>query len=140
MSYITVIGACDSLDDASYEREVDQADGSTARETVHQTQVTLSIPGCREVVKATFGDQAKINPAWEENMEMLKVTCDKFTVSTGVRKSKAWAVVGFHGVTIEKASNSEIDQVNKERKAAKAIAKQKRAEAKLAKAAAASGL
>jgi hypothetical protein len=124
--FITIIGVCDSLDDASYERDMDQADGSTKKEIVHQTQVTLTIPGCREVVKAVFSDEVKIDPAWEDKMQMLKVSADKFTVSSGVRKGKAWAVVSFHGVSCEKASDSEITEVNKARKISKLAAKQKR--------------
>jgi len=131
--FITFIGVCDSLDDASYPRDVEQPNGTVRQETVHQTQVTLTIPGCREVVKVVFADDAaKIDPAWEDKMQMLKVTADKFTLTTGVRKAKAWAVLSFHGVTCEKASDTDINDVNKARKVAKAAARQKRDAAKAA--------
>jgi hypothetical protein len=125
--FITFIGVCDSLDDASYPRDVEQSNGTVVKEIVHQTQVTLTIPGCREVVRVVFLDEdIKVDPAWEDKMQMLKVTADKFTLTSGVRKAKAWAVLSFHGVSCEKASDAEVGQVNQARKAAKLAARKKR--------------
>jgi hypothetical protein len=135
--YFTIYGTCDSIDDASYPREVEREDGTTGMEMVHQNQVTLTIPGMREVVKVVFAGDVNVDQAWEDNLMLLKVTADKYTVSSGVRKNKAWAAVSFHGLTVEKADDRSVAEINKARKAAKAIAHTRRQEAqakKLAKA------
>jgi hypothetical protein len=131
--YFTIYGTCESIDDASYPRETEQEDGSVKTEIVPQNQVTLTIPGMRDVVKVTFAGEVKMDPQWEERLVMLKVTCDKFTVSSGIRNKKAWASVGFHGLTIGEADSAGVAEINKQRKAQKAAAKQRRAEAQAKK-------
>ena len=136
--YFTIYGTCESIDDASYPRKVEQEDGTEKTEIVSQNQVTLTIPGMRDVVKVTFAGDVKVDQQWEDKLMMVKVTCDKFTTSSGIRNKKAWAVVAFHGLTIERADDRGVDELNKVRKVAKDIAKQKRQAAQAAKLAKAS--
>lgn len=135
--YFTIYGTCESIDDASYPREVEQEDGTTVTQIVPQNQITLTIPGMREVVKVVFAGEVNVDQAWEDNMMLLRVTADKYTVSSGVRKGKAWVAVSFHGLTVEKADERGVAEINKARKAAKAVAHARRQQAqakKLAKA------
>lgn len=136
--YITIYGICESFDDSSYLRQVEQEDGSTETEMVPQATLVLAIPGMRDLMKISFGadtmpkkDQAA---KWEEQgTTMLKVSADKMNLASGIRGKKAWAVCSFHGMAVAEASSDEISKLAVERKAAKAIAKKRRDDMRAAK-------
>lgn len=136
--YITLFGTCESYDDSSYPRQVEQEDGSTKTEMVPQFTLSLAIPGMRDLVRVSFGEDTapKRDQAakWEEQgTTMLKVSADKMNLASGIRGKKSWAVVSFHGMSAVEASSDEVSRLTVERKAAKAASKQRRDAARAAK-------
>lgn len=136
--YITLYGTCESYDDSSYQREVEQSDGTMKTETVQQFTLSLAIPGMRDLVRISFGvdtaPKREQAARWEEQgTVMLKVSADKMNLASGIRGKKAWAVVSFHGMSVSEAAADEVSKLTAERKAAKAVAKQRREAARAAK-------
>lgn len=136
MSYFTIYGNCESIDDSSYERDVPDPENedNTIKETVPQVTITLQIPGMRDLVRASFGvdtmpkvDQAN---AWEDKGVMLRISADKSTTTSGVRGKKAWAVTSYHGLSVQEATAQEVKANNDERKLLKVKAKARRDEEK----------
>src|SRR5215469_10831724 len=80
MTYITMYGRVESVDDASYDREPKKA--GEKKEHIERYQVTISIPKCAEFFKfdCTPGttDMPKVADmeAWEDNPTMIVCEAD----------------------------------------------------------------
>lgn len=133
MSYFTVYGTCESFEDTSYTREIDDPinDGQTIIEIVKQMSISLAVPGNRDLVRVSFGIDAmpdmKQAQQWEDNgTVLLKVSADICTLKTGVKNKRHYALVSYHGVGVQEASSSDVKALSEERKTLKARSKERR--------------
>jgi hypothetical protein len=134
---IQLFGTVESYDDASYSRDVEQADGSITQEPVQQWTLTLAVSGMRDLVKVNigkdFGVATQKAQQWEDAGNVLvKVFADKYTLTTGIRNKKAWGVISFHAMAMPvEASADEIKALATARKQVKAAQKAARAAKKV---------
>jgi hypothetical protein len=137
-SYITIFGKVESYEDASYEveRKVKQADGSVAKrkEIVTRFKLSLQIPGMRELMKVYFSEDTAPGEqnmqGWEDNDTWVKVSAENMNSGVFQADDKAVGFANFTGISCIAASQSEMSELNKARRAQKAKAKARREEAK----------
>ncbi len=138
--YFTITAKVEEVNDASYERTVKQADGSTTPEQVTQFELSLTVPTMRDRVRVTFA--ADVAPKmedmdkWELEETWVVVQADVMRSAAFEGSNGATALVSFNGIEIREATTAERKELQNARKAAKIKAKQRRADAKAAKAAA----
>jgi hypothetical protein len=131
MQYLTLIGKCTEVDDASY---TNQRTG----EVVHRTKITLEIPTMRERVGCELGVDALPDPGTQERWELdeswLVVEASGLRAlgfeRTSVRAGEkpVGALVIFQGTAVREVTAEERKQLQAARKQQKVAAKQRRVE------------
>jgi hypothetical protein len=131
MQYITLIGKCAEIDDASY---TNQRTG----EVVRKTKLALEIPGMQDRLSCEFGAEAlpktETQEQWEldetwlvvEAASMRALSFERANVRAG--EKPYGALVIFQGTAVREATAEERKQLMQARKQEKQRAKQARAE------------
>jgi hypothetical protein len=131
MQYITLIGKCAEIDDASY---TNQRTG----EVTQRTKITLDIPGMKDRLSCELGAEAlpktETQEQWELDETWLVVEASGMRAlafeRTNVRAGEkpVGALVVFQGTAVREANADERKQLQAARKQQKVAAKQRRAE------------
>jgi hypothetical protein len=134
--YFTIFARVDSIEDASYDREVVR-DRQRITETVQRFQFNLLVPGMKDevrcVIDATNAPAQGEMDRWESDELWVRVAADTLRTLAGDKDGRVWSITTFTATEIREANQQERQQLSQARKAVKAKAKARREEARKAR-------